>query len=205
MKSFTVASIMIVMSAFGMAKLAQAYTIPGPIDVGVLDSISFTKHLDNSGDGNEISWVNGVLGTSFTADSFFKINVLDGDSRIRSVNESPNDIYAYDLKYNGGYFFLKLGNITLEGPKDSKLPEMPTHFLYMNNSQNSWAVFSLSNIREYLEKSLGNTGFSVRSFDIGKISHIGEVDAPVPEPTTMFLFGSGILGVAAFVRRQKKK
>jgi len=69
-----------------------------------------------------------------------------------------------------------------------------THFLYENLQELSWAVIDLS-FDEGLE-----------DIDIFKVSHISTFTGanPVPEPSTMVLFGIGLLGIAGLGKKHTK-
>jgi PEP-CTERM motif-containing protein len=54
-----------------------------------------------------------------------------------------------------------------------------------------------------LEQIYGNLGASVRKFGVGSITY--EAPAPVPEPGTMLLLGSGLIGLAGYGRKRLKK
>jgi hypothetical protein len=209
MKKILFASLAAGMFLLGPGGMAKALTIQsGATDVGGLDTILYYDHLANSGDQSEVDWVNGLLGTSYTKDNdYVKVDKPGtGWSSITfyQVDNSTNT-FAYDLSRDGGYFLLKLGNITID-PKNNNIT-VPDYFLYRNDPSSKWAVFSLDGIRTSLTNYFASnniTGYSVDNFTIDKISHIGEFGSPVPEPATMLLFGTGIVGLVGAYRRKKK-
>lgn len=71
----------------------------------------------------------------------------------------------------------------------------------------SWEQFTLtwnsgSNTSAFLDLADGNTSFGWNDFAITDISFSAGTPAPTPEPGTLLLLGSGLLGFAPFVRRK---
>ncbi|MCB2180975.1 MAG: PEP-CTERM sorting domain-containing protein [Desulfobulbaceae bacterium] len=167
----------------GTAGLAQALTMS---DVGAIDNLLAGTELGNSGDENEINWINTVLDTNYTVDDYLKYDTDDGTGWIQLADD--NSVYAHSLSSEPAYFLIKTGNL--------KVSEFDT-FLYENLAGLNWGVIDL----------LDQIGADVLEIkNIGKLSHVGEFDtSPVPEPATMLLFGTGIAGLAGISRRKSKK
>ena len=174
--------------------LAMALYLVDDTDVGDIDSIYARTSLTDSGETSEIDWVNGVLGLfgddAYTADDFTKEENLTGQwldvfSSTSGVGVVDN-VYAYSLDSTPPpeYFLLKLGDGNYSGY---------SHNLYTNADELEWAVIDLAVLGG--EPLIGIT----------RISHVSEFNgaAPVPEPATMLLFGTGLIGLAGLRARKK--
>jgi hypothetical protein len=88
------------------------------------------------------------------------------------------------------YFMIKTGNI---GTPDTR------NFLFDNllglDNDPEWAVVAFGDILGEFDE--------VTSMDITKFSHIGEVN-PVPEPSTILLLGTGLVGLVCYRRKRNK-
>lgn len=201
----------------GTVGYASAYTIDsGATDVGVLDNLLAGGSL-GSGDQTEVNWVNATLATlgtitNFTTGDLTKyVSAADLWKQVDGSN--GGDTWALDLVTDGGYFYIKTGNIQFvdaAGNNASLADDLsvPEHFLYTNNTSSNWAVVSFGDIVNLMNAFLvynNQEGITVKSFDIDKFSHLGELGStPVPEPTSMLLFGAGIAGLAGLRGRRRK-
>lgn len=166
--------------------------------VGETDVLKTYTTLDNSGNG-EITWLSSVLGSDFVVTDFIQTEF--DDKRTESDPWQITDqeyTYAFDFGDVGpysSYFLIKLG-----GGNAEALGLLGTHFLYDNGEIERFAVVSLW---DFISASVDDE-IPLMSIDIFRISHLGSAaPAPVPEPSTLLLLGSGLVGFAIYRRRNK--
>lgn len=168
--------------------------------IGVGDPDNLVKYttLDNSGN-DEIAWLTAELGADFVVGDYIQTDFDDKRSESDPWLETDQEYtYAFDFgdadSYSS-YFLIKLGDGNAE-----RLGLLGSHFLYDNGDNERFAVVSLW---DFISASVLDE-VPVMSIDVFRISHLGSATpAPVPEPSTLLLLGSGLVGFAVYRRRRK--
>jgi hypothetical protein len=142
-----------------------------------------------------------IATTIGTAEELYK-NEVDGGQEYGSLMDSYETTYFNDPNDPEGALIEYVGGPFID-------PNSPSFLLVKDGNQTpAWYLFDL-----YALLWNGTDDLELDEFwpDQGAISHVslyggeGEGTPPVPEPATMLLLGSGLVGLAGFGRKKFKK
>lgn len=165
-------------------------TLSSYIDVGSLDIYKASENLTKSSDANELDFVNRVVfGYDYLtngSDYYTVYNKQDYQPIYYSVYDLTSsfnpltDTYAFEFESESEYFLIKFGDANAS---------YVSHVVWQNVSAFDWGVVDLS-------------GLNI--LNMSAFSHWGEVGgtAPVPEPATMVLLGTGLMSLAGASRKK---
>jgi hypothetical protein len=166
------------------AASSTAFAIPMST-VGPADTLVDWDQVLPSSSENEANFIASYLGVDPSTVNVSTFSGSGGDdvpSLWQQVDGDPS-LWAFDLGFEPALFLIKTSeNIGLAGDGLTD-----TFNMYLFSNSNNWAVIDL----DLFEKMVGNG-----NFDIGIVSHVS-----VPEPGTLLLFGSSLLGFGLSRRR----
>jgi len=148
---------------------------------GEVDTIINYALLENSGEA-ENAWLEGL--------GFVAVEEYEG-SELNWKN-LEGTIWAAELKGTPTNFFIKIGT--------GGTTILYDHFMYQNNLALNYAVIDL---KDWYVNTMIPTEFP-NNVNVERVSHIGEGNTSVPEPTTILLLGFGMISLAGVGRKFKK-
>ncbi len=185
----------LVILAVFMVFASTVSAIPAGV-VGFEDDLVAWDTLSPSSEANEAQWVADYLGVAVATITYTQLadSVSEGIPNWLEVTGDSEDLWAFDLgSVNPDLFIVKTGNnVGLAGDGSS---ETFSHYLFDNLASLQYGVINLNDF----EAATGNITIDI-------VSHVGTSGGtPVPEPGTLLLLGSGLIGLGMLRKRFSKK
>lgn len=150
------------------------------VDPDISDSANNPQILAKSDPATEKSWMQDLLGITFPS-NFIWVQYPDL-SIGQSIPDGTRSLNYEPVGFDWTYASVKMGN---------------THYAFQDTDNDDILSFDFST---------GTLSLLDERRGLSHITFFGTNNPdPVPEPATMFLFGTGIIGLAGAVRKRGKK
>ena len=144
-------------------------------DVGSIDTYIDIATLSDNSPTTQTTWVNQVLSSLGYADDTATFQIRD-EPVVYFLTDTSN-IFAFHMEAPASEFFL--------------IKNSEEVALFANNDELLWGVFG----------AIPAMNLTAGNFEISHVTRFNP--APVPEPSTLLLLGSGIMGFALYRRKRK--
>jgi len=216
MKKQILKSALIAMAGVGlMAGSANALIINGEVWTGITDATNLVRTFDTSQDSTATFNINGIFNfdtrstgepSPITYGDFLNgendtniVTWLTGTNLNSTVMDTADNFAGSFFQFTGTAYFDANEQITHDDGVWITLISLSDGSIYQGGFDDPTAPRTTD-----LGNAAGNYAFTLNYIESNQLPAVLKMSVdPVPEPTTMLLFGTGLLGLAAIGRRKE--